>query len=88
MAELKSTELAKGFEKLKDNFFWQNYRDRLQAEYDRVELALISNASAEADKLRVCAALMSAFQTALDIPDRMVREAEVEEEVERMNTNG
>jgi hypothetical protein len=82
--ELKSSELAKGFEKLKDNHFWQKYRERLQDEYGRVELTLISNASADADQLRVCAALMSAFRTAIEMPERMIAEAEAQEDIERL----
>lgn len=86
--EAKSTELASGFEKLSENFFWQAYRSRLQAEYERVELALISNASASADQLRVCASLMSAFRTALDMPEKMISEAQQQEELERLENDG
>ena len=86
--DIKSEELSKGFEKLKENFFWQTYRSRLQDEYERVELALISNASAEADQLRVCASLMSAFRTALELPDRMIEEAQTQEEIERFEKDG
>lgn len=86
--EIKSTELSNGFEKLKDNYFWQLYQDRILTEFNRVETALISNASADADQLRVCAALMSAFRTVLDLPTKMVGDAQAEEELERLNKNG
>lgn len=86
--EIKSTELSNGFEKLKDNYFWQLYQDRILTEFNRVETALISNASADADQLRVCAALMSAFRTVLDLPTKMIGDAQAEEELERLNKNG
>ena len=86
--QLKSTELSKGLEKLKDNYFWNIYQERILTEFNRVETALISNASADADQLRVCAALMSAFRTVLDLPTKMVGDAQAEEELERFNTNG
>jgi hypothetical protein len=86
--EVKSEELSKGFEKLKENFFWEAYRSRLQDEYNRVELALISNASADADTLRVCASLMSAFRTAKELPERMIHEAQTQEDIERLEKDG
>tara|TARA_B100000242_G_scaffold47076_1_gene27996 strand:- start:7630 stop:7899 length:270 start_codon:yes stop_codon:yes gene_type:complete len=86
--EVKSEELTKGFQRLEKNYFWQTYRSRLEAEYERVELALISNASAEADQLRVCASLMSAFRTALELPERMIQEAQTQEEIERFENDG
>jgi hypothetical protein len=49
---------------------------------------LISNATADADHLRVCAALMSAFRTVLDLPTKMVGDAQAEEELERLNKDG
>ena len=68
--------------------FWNIYQERILTEFNRVETALISNASADADQLRVCAALMSAFRTVLDLPTKMVGDAQAEEELERFNTNG
>lgn len=81
MKNLSSSELKTGFAKLEDNAFWQIYRERLQGEFDRVQQTLISNASAEADTIRVCASLMSAFQTALDLPQRIVEQVETDEEL-------
>lgn len=86
--QLKSTELSKGFDKLKDNYFWKIYQERILAEFNRVETALISNATADADHLRVCAALMSAFRTVLDLPTNMIGDAQAEEELERLNKDG
>lgn len=80
--------MSKGFEKLKDNYFWQQYQERILAEFNRVETALMSNATANADQLRVCAALMSAFRTVLDLPTKMVGDAQAEEELERLNNDG
>ena len=76
-----SGELKTGFAELDKNPFWQIYKVQLQDEFDRVQTTLISNASAEADTIRVCASLMSAFQTALNLPQRIIERAEADEEL-------
>jgi len=85
---LTSSELSKGLDKLKDNYFWKTYQDRILTEFNRVETTLISNATADAEHLRVCVALMSAFRTVLDLPTKMVGDAQAEEELERLNQDG
>ena len=85
---LNSSEIQKGFEKLNDNPFWNMYRERLGQEYQRVENALVTNAGADADQLRVCASLMSAFRTAIHLPTLLVQEANSQEEIERLEEDG
>lgn len=76
-----SSDLQTGLDTIKDNIFWQVYQKRLMGEFNRVQTILLSNANAEDNQLRVCASLMSAFQTAISMPERLIQEKKTDEEL-------
>tara|TARA_R110000824_G_scaffold82479_1_gene206739 strand:+ start:788 stop:1054 length:267 start_codon:yes stop_codon:yes gene_type:complete len=82
-----SKELKSGFDDLLKNAFYILYRDNLVGEFNRVQQALVQNAMSDEKELRVCAALMSAFQTSLNLPDLIVKAAETEEELANADIN-
>jgi hypothetical protein len=81
MTEMSSSELRTGFDKLRKDPYFQVYTDALQGEFNRVQTALIQNAMSEEKELRVCTALLNAFQTALNLPDTIVQRVEADEEL-------
>ena len=85
---ITSSDLQAGLESLKDNIFWQVNQKRLMGEFNRVQTILLSNANAEESQLRVCASLMSAFQTAISMPDRIIQEKKTDEELKANEYDG
>ena len=82
MPKRTSGELKAGFEKLRKEPFFQIYTESLTGEFNRVLQALMQNANSDEKELRVYASVMSAFQTALNLPDLLIKQAETEEELE------
>lgn len=66
----------------KKSGFWPIYQAEITNRYVQAAQAVMQNADGDEAKLRVSAALMSAYHTVLNLPDIMVQQAEANEVIE------
>jgi len=67
--------------------FWPLYQAEITQRYVQAAQAVMLNADASEAKLRVSAALMSAYHTVLNLPDIMTRQAEADEVIKEDQDN-
>lgn len=67
--------------------FWSIYQAEITSRYVQAAQAVMQNADGDEAKLRVSAALMSAYHTVLNLPDILVQQAEANEVIEENRDN-
>lgn len=67
--------------------FWPLYQAEITSRYVQAAQAVMLNADGDEAKLRVSAALMSAYHTVLNLPDVMTQRAEADEVMKEEQDN-